>query len=490
MTSQQEESVQSAFHQSEDIPLTVQQVLEKIQNRSGRKVLTPFELEELVMQFIIIRDIYGERHIYNKARGQFEPINKKELTRKIIIDFQADIGPFVSMQTIKQCAELIMLYPCDAIKPAEEEGYLGFADTVINYHTGESIPVNAAIPAITYRLTSMGPIGSFGTFPVQVEGNSSKPLPPKTQSFISWITSGDFILEKRIWEMIGYLLTPDSDGKVLFLLQGKPDSGKSVLGRLISGFFPAEKVVNLDIEQIGRSAATKYLSNKCLNLAMDLPNKTIPPLAVRNLKMLTGNDEISVKTNAYKFEKYYGHCKFLFATNHPLILKGRDDAFVRRIVVIPFTNTIPKSSQDPHFLDQMMKEGPAIAAKALSAYLELVNRRYVFTGDGMPKYDPKIRYLPTDVEKRDTAVREFVNTRCILVPMNQGRCYTDELYKNYLEFCTEQSYVPIDSEQGFAQVLKKNYGDQLRKTRWRSGSENKNGFEGILLRCQVRTWNV
>lgn len=118
---------------------------------------------------------------------------------------------------------------------------------------------------------------------------------PQMDYFLNSIAQGNQTIVTRIWQMIGYLLAPDLNAKAWFLLQGVPNSGKSVIGNLITSFFPDTKIESLDIDQLGKRTATSLLVNKCVNISMDLPNKALSTLAIRNIKLMIGNDDITVE---------------------------------------------------------------------------------------------------------------------------------------------------------------------------------------------------
>lgn len=358
-------------------------------------------------------------------------------------------------------------------KSAEDNGFLCFYNGIINIYNGQisnQIGFSDGGYPITYRILAEVPQLQF------------RYMTPYMDAFLHTVAGGDTTLILRIWEMIGYLLVPDTKGKAFFVLQGVPDSGKSVIGKLISSFFEDNKVRHLDIEQLGKRNATSALMNVCLNLSMDLPNKVLSSLAIRNLKQMTGNDDIEVEYRPGVYAKYYGRCKFLFATNHPIKLKGLDKGFTSRIVCIPFRKAIPKQSQDLYLLDKLLAEKDGIAERAMRAYRALAARNYIFTGSG-DKYNPKISYLPGDGESRDAVVCEFVEANCTFCEPREKEkgVYTETLYTAYREFCEQNYYIPISSAQGFAQSIMRNYGDRIVRSRWREGNENRNGFKGILL---------
>ncbi len=422
-----------------------------------------------------IKMINKQLHWFNGF--YYECVDRKALEVRVLNWIIATHRQNYSARIAKECAYILTYRQYAEEKPAEDSGYLCFYNGIIHLPSEQTFGTEG-FPywnnPVTYRILAQVPL-----FPIYNRTTST----PYMDAFLKDISNNDCLIVKRIWEMVGYLLSPDVKAKVLFLLQGASDSGKSVLGKLISSFFEDSRIRYLDIDQLGKRNATSALMNTCLNVSMDLPNKELSPLAVRNLKLMTGNDDVEVEFRPGIYSKYYGRCKFLFATNHPIKLKGMDKGFTSRIICIPFKNAIPKERQNRELLEHLLLEKDAIVIKALQAYSVLTRNNYTFSGTGECEFDPVVRYLPTDAENRNDIVCEFVEKNCDLVPVTtQGNgIYTETLYRVYLRFCEENCYTPINTVQGFAQSLMRNYKDSLIKTRWREGNENKNGFKGIIL---------
>ena len=83
--------------------------------------------------------------------------------------------------------------------------------------------------------------------------------------------------KQNISFVVVYLISPDQNGKCFFVLQGLPNSGKSLLGKFLQELFPEYKIATLDIDQLSKRNATSQLMNKSLNISMDLPNKALSP---------------------------------------------------------------------------------------------------------------------------------------------------------------------------------------------------------------------
>ena len=180
---------------------------------------------------------------------------------------------------------------------------------------------------------------------------------------------------------MGYCLTQDTNAKVFFVLQGVPDSGKSLLCNLVMDYFPEDKVSSLNVHSLKEHFALDNLESVALCVSPDLPASALDPKSASSIKQLTGNDRVSAAVKYKRNTQFRFEGKLILATNYPLLTQEPDDAFMQRAVVIPFFHSIPKEKQDGSLLDQLKAEKPAIASKALEAYIHLRKNHYKFSGD-------------------------------------------------------------------------------------------------------------
>ena len=304
--------------------------------------------------------------------------------------------------------------------------------------------------------------------------------PRNIDYFIRDISGGDLAIMLRIWQVIGYLLTPDTNARALFLLQGESSTGKSILGKVISALFEERNVSNLNIKQLGSTLSAKALSNKHLNISMDLPNEPIPSSSVSFIKQLTGGDDCSKIFSYGNLHKIFGHCKFLFATNHPLIIKGADNAFISRIVTIPFLHPIPKERQNPRLFEILMSEADYIVTKASFMYQNLVFHNYVFAGTELDICKPNVVSIGCPSDEANTIIMNFATDECVF---GKYKIHTRELYYAYRQYCQEHSYQYLDNPKSFSRVFKKCFDFKVSNSRWRfNGNENLHGFKGVTLK--------
>ena len=146
------------------------------------------------------------------------------------------------------------------------------------------------------------------------------------------------------------------------------------------GCINQEAVSSLDLHSFGKNFALADLIGKRLCIDLDLPANCINGGAVSLLKKLTGGDLLSTDIKYMPRINFINTAKFLFATNHPILVDTPDEAFWQRMIVIPFVNSIPREQQDHGLLDKFEAERSAIVVKALGYYRQLRANNYIFTG--------------------------------------------------------------------------------------------------------------
>lgn len=454
------------------------------------KELTVFDLTFLFATRFTLCKIHGILHYFNGKH--YCPIDRQGLESKILeflfdeLDKRGDIRIISSIVYIIERMQL----------PDHEETseWVGFENGILNIRGWSFVPYSEIFPRVSlsdnkFPQTVMpqdtppdAPIITYNLRALyDVDGSFlGRRYPPESYRFFNEIAGGDAELVARIYEMIGYLLVPDTSAKVFFLLQGVPDSGKSVLGRFLEGFFPPQCVTALDISRLGGQFLPEALSTSRLNLSMDLPDGLLSKKAVATIKMLTGNDLITQEIKYKDAKPLRGQCKLLFSINGKLKMTGRDAAFLDRIVCIPFKHSVPKNLRDENLLQKLNAERDGITMIALQHYKALVSQNRVFSGGRNYLPDIEYRLAPNDT------IKEFVSEVCDL--QESAYTSTDDLYVAYLAFCNQNNLKAISSKSGFGQRLSGLYATQLTSFRKHTDkTDNMRGYYGIRLSTEFKS---
>ena len=309
--------------------------------------------------------ILGEA-IYSYTGTHYAHMSGENLRRLIMAVCRDDVASEGNARLVDAIYKLLLCEPKICDKPESIDTHLvSFQNGVLNLHNGQ-----------LYRHAP-----SFNTY-YELQANYTPGLAhPVFDRFIASITGNDPMLRQRILEIIGYCLVPDVKAKVFFVFQGAPDSGKSVLASFIRHCLNQEASVATDVLSLGDRFTASSLIGKQLCTSMDLPSTPLNPRTVSVFKMITGGDPLTADVKYRPPITFLNRAKFILGTNHPLLTQGDDPAFYRRVVVVPFLNSIPRQDQDHFLLEKLNAERSAIIASALQAYQELRHRNYQFSGE-------------------------------------------------------------------------------------------------------------
>lgn len=198
--------------------------------------------------------------------------------------------------------------------------------------------------------------------------------------FLTRVSGGDINLIYRIWEMIGYVITPDNFGRSFFVIQGVPASGKSTIERLLMKMFSPGSVFKVNGEELGSKFVFQGLECKAIIIVSDMPDKDISRAGVSAIKKITGRDGINSDVKYRERTQFETNAKIVCFTNYPFSSESYDEALYDRAVPVPLRYGIPKNKQDFSLDDKLAMEIDAIATKALYYYIILRMNNYQFAG--------------------------------------------------------------------------------------------------------------
>lgn len=191
--------------------------------------------------------------------------------------------------------------------------------------------------------------------------------------------------------------------------------------------------------------------------------------------MLSDSNRLEAEAKYVQPFSFRPICKLLFASNHPLRLKEYDEAFMNRVVYIPFMHAIPKHKQDKNILEKMQRELPMLFNHAFDAYKRLVANGYVWAG--ADKFKPPIAIVGSGITiNKEQSLKHFVDVCCIF--QNSSITSTADLQAEYGKFCHEKGYTPVMGDR-FSRELLTVLPETV--TRTKIGNQRR-GFKGIRLK--------
>lgn len=312
---------------------------------------------------------------------------------------------------------------------------------------------------------------------------------PNFEQFLWEIAGGDELLIARIYEVIGITISNDLNSKSLFCFQGVTNSAKSTLISFIASFFDEELVTALSVGEMDRNFAMAELIGKAICTDTELGAAPFRSACISKLKQLTSKDMLSSDVKYCNRVSFICRAKIFLATNHRFQLDTKDEAFMKRVVAIPFNYEIPKMHCNPEILRLFDNEKLDIAKKAILHYCNLRKNKYIFSGH----FQINEMKMPTGVGKtgdelpmdRDSLIRAFLDECCLFTTFDDFET-TADLHVEYQAFCNRCNAFSID-QKTLTAILKDMLGEKVISTKKRvvPGESGKSILYGMKLKRVV-----
>lgn len=247
------------------------------------------------------------------------------------------------------------------------------------------------------------------------------------ENFLDVVGGGDPAVRNLIWEMIAYILLPTNDGKCFFVMGTAPNSGKSLLAKVIEAMFPDSAVNRSPIASISGRFGLASMADKRINIAPECVDERISAEVVNNIKLLTGEESVNVERKGLDASREYITCKLLIATNCATAFAVKDSAFWNRMRIVPFLYSVPKEDQRTDLFEDLKRELDSIASIAVSKFSgPLIESNYQFT---VP--DASARLMSQWRNSSLDALKEFLECRCEITNDPSDFIAVGELYDEY-----------------------------------------------------------
>ena len=196
-------------------------------------------------------------------------------------------------------------------------------------------------------------------------------------TFLTEIFDGDTELVAFMQRVAGYALTGLTTEHKLLFLYGTGRNGKSVFLNTLTWLWAdyarraaAETFLNTNGEK--HSTGLAGLQGARLVAGSELPvGKTWDESVIKDL---TGGDKMTARFMRGDFFDFDPQLTLMIAGNNQPSFRGVDEAIRARVVLVPFTVTIPPEKRDKGLFDKLKAEGPAILRWAIDGALQWQER--------------------------------------------------------------------------------------------------------------------
>ncbi|MEW9922481.1 phage/plasmid primase, P4 family [Marimonas sp. MJW-29] len=267
--------------------------------------------------------------------------------------------------TVAAVADFARSNPASAASPDDFDGnrmLLGTSGGIVDLRSGEMRA--ARREDMITKQTAVAPA------PASAE-------PSLWLQFLRDVFDGDAEVISFMQRAAGYALTGmTSEHKMLFLY-GTGRNGKSVFLNTLFDLFgdyarraPASIFLNSKFEQ--HSTGIAGLQGARLVVGSELPKGKSWDEAT--IKDLTGGDKLTARLMKQDYLDFEPQLTLFIAGNNMPSFAGIDEAIRARVVLVPFTVTIPPEKRDKALPDKLRAEAPAILRWAIDGALQWQQR--------------------------------------------------------------------------------------------------------------------
>ncbi|QDX40274.1 hypothetical protein FQU85_04940 [Salarchaeum sp. JOR-1] len=250
---------------------------------------------------------------------------------------------------------------------------------------------------------------------------------------------------KKLQEYAGYTLLHWGlpHHKALFLV-GPTASGKSTFLDTIRAVLGDNTVVSLTPQELtGERFAGAELYQSWANFRNDIPSSLIEDTGA--FKEITAGDSIKAEQKFKDPFRFEPTAKHLFSANQLPDAETDDEAFYRRVLLVPFPSTVPKQERDPHLDEKLQSELSGVLNWMVTGLQRLLQQGG-FTADRTPGETQRTW------EKWGNTVDRF---REICLEKTDGAELSKQTaYHAYHAFCEAES-LPAETQHKMTRRLKK-----------------------------------
>jgi putative DNA primase/helicase len=322
----------------------------------------------------------------------------------------------------------------------------------VDLKTGEVHPHNPADYITKRTACSVAPPGSEH---------------PIWSSFLDRATEGDTELQSFLQRWAGYCLTGDTSEQKFIFAYGTGGNGKGTYINTLAGILGEYSTIG-DVATFIASPHDRHPADlaklHCARLVVAQETPRGRKWDETKIKTMTGGDRMTARFMRQDPFDFQPKLKLFVTGNNKPQLDTVDDAWRRRMILIPFLHKVSSGEMDLRLGEKLKVEYPAILRWAIAGCLEWQRRGLA---------PPACVTAATDEYFRDQDLyRQWLDECTERRPM--AFTPTNALFTSWKAWADEQN-VPAGSSRGLAEALKDTGFEHKRTNRDR-------GFGGIVVK--------
>lgn len=255
---------------------------------------------------------------------------------------------------------------------------------------------------------------------------------PVFNKFMNDTTCNDDELKSVLQEMMGYCMSNRTDAEKAFWLHGSGSNGKSVLGTVIHSLVGKEQTAAISLDSINDKFALSEFINKKVNIAAENENLSNS----ERLKSLISCDRINLPVKYKPDWTGVLFTKHIFLMNSLPVTPDVTHGFLRKILIIPFNNSVKAENMDRDLVKKLKNELSGIFNWAYQGYIRLRKNNFEFSKCKV------IDDIMKEYKDRENPTGEFFND--YFEKDSNSKVKKSDIYKSYCEWSEKHGTIPMN----------------------------------------------
>lgn len=289
-------------------------------------------------------------------------------------------------------------------------------------------------------------------------------------NFLHTVSEGNLAIQNLLQEITGYALSDKRTIKKAIFLIGPAHSGKSTYLNLLENLIGKSFCSNISLHQMNEKYKISTLLGKKLNTCGEISEKGLSRLDV--FKSLTGQDPINAEFKFGQPFDFVNRALLVFAGNTlpQSNVSDSHNAFLKRLLIVPFRNSIPTDKMQHDLLSKMLEESDYIVSWAYQGLIRLIANNFEFSECDTSDITTSHDLLVT------TGIEEFLESECLFTESKHDKLFGEELYGAYSLWRLKNA-VSVIPYNPFIAYIKNN--TTAKYSKFQKNGENKRGFRCI-----------
>jgi len=240
-------------------------------------------------------------------------------------------------------------------------------------------------------------------------------------------------------ECIGYCFYRRNELGKAFILTGDKSNGKSTFLDCVKAILGDSNISALDLKELGDRFSTSMMFGKLANIGDDIGDDFLQGSQVATFKKVVTGNRIKAERKGQDPFEFNPFVKLLFSANEIPRMKDKTGAVLRRLVIIPFNATFSKQAAD---YDPFIKY-KLIQQDSVEYLIKLgVEGLRRVVADQQFTQSEKVQKEVDEYEEANNPILAFIREYGVDTIENEP---TNEVYKRYQVFCTDNSFTPMSN---------------------------------------------